>query len=260
MNPFLPSWIFQQQYKEREAARKRMLATPSEPWTPDIKWKPVLHIQVESYRWFVRDLFPEATEVLPGEDFARHKCMVLSPSGRFCYAKKILPPNGMLATLSGRKHGHVFFDAPVMIPMLFERKQSGERFYDFPEEPWMSLTPMELFSLRPGTKLTKGHTVIAGLGLGHQLIEVSHRPTVRAITLVEKNPELVSWLLPRIRTHMDPRVPLRVIVGSAYDIVPQLTADVALIDIFPRYGGNRETWRYKTRGCPAIGRVWVWGG
>jgi len=218
MNPFFLPWNFQQQYREREAKRQQMLATPSEPWTPDIKWKPVLHIQVESYRWFVRDLFPEATEVLPGEDFARHKCMVLSPSKRFCYAKKILPPNGMLAMLSGRKHGHVFFDAP------------------------------------------KGHTIIAGLGLGHQLIEVSHRPTVRAITLVEKNPELVSWLLPRIRTHMDPRVPLRVIVGSAYDIVPQLTADVALIDIFPRYGGNRETWRYKTRGCPAIERVWVWGG
>lgn len=267
----------------KEQARLEWIrkAGPAAVWTADIKWKPVMQIQAASYGWFVRDLFPEASEVLPGEEFSRAKCFVLSPSGRYCYAKKILPAYGLLDTVSGSKKGRVFFDAPAMIPMLFERKQHEGGFYDFPEMPWMSLTPMELMSLRPGTRMAKGHTIVAGLGLGHQLIEVSHKPTVTEITLVERSHELVSWLLPHIRSHMDPRVPLRVLIGDAYKIVPQLTADVALIDIFARYGGNRERWldrtteilkgggwsyrrgrdtRARTQSCPGIKKVWIWGG
>jgi len=288
--PFLPpeSMLKPPTEEERalwkEQARLEWIrkAGPAVPWTPDIKWKPVMQIQTASYGWFVRDLFPEASEVLPGEAFSRAKCFVLSPSGRYCYAKKILPAFGLLDTMSGNRKGKVFFDEPVMIPMLFERKliQGPATYGSFPEMPWMSLTPMELMSLRPGVKMAKGHTIIAGLGLGHQLIEVSHKPTVTAITLVEYSGELVSWLLPRIQAHMDPRVPLRVLIGDAYKIVPQLTADVALIDIFPRYGGNRERWldrtteilkgggwvyrrgrdvRARTQSCPGIKKVWIWG-
>lgn len=263
MIPFPFSDSFLQRQLERQEAAAKAAAGPAVPWTHDIKWKPAMHIQAESYQWYVRDLFPELPAI-PQAVFSG-SCVAYSPSTRFCYSKKILQAGGRLATISGRKRGFVFFDGPVMIPMLFERRMlrhpdGSVELLSWPQEPWMSLTPMELITLRAGTKLAKGHTIVAGLGLGHQLIEVSHKPTVTAITLVEKDPELIAWLLPRVHTYMDPSVPLYVMTGNAYTLVPEMTADTALIDIFPHYGGNKQGWLIRTKRCPGIKRVWVWGG
>ena len=116
----------------------------------------------------------------------------------------------------------------------------------------MSLTPMEMVTLRGGIRFAKKHTVVAGLGLGHQLIEVSRKKSVKKITLVESSQELVDWLLPRIKTFMGD-AKLKVVVGDAKKLVPKMTADVALIDIFRSYGSNDFV------ECPKIPRVWCWG-
>ena len=65
---------------------------------------------------------------------------------------------------------------------------------------------------------------------------------------------------------------VEVLVGDACDIVPTLTADVALIDIFTSYGGNRGSWergvhqrrrRAQREGIELqrgkIGDMWFWG-
>jgi len=44
-------------------------------------------------------------------------------------------------------------------------------------------------------------------------------------------------------------------VKDAHEVLPTFEADVALVDIFPQYGGNRL--HYST---PGIKVVWCWGG
>jgi len=105
--------------------------------------------------------------------------------------------------------------------------------------------------------MARGHVVIAGLGLGHQLIEVSRRLQVKRVTLVERSQELVDWLLPVIRPYL--RKPLKVIVGDAYTVIPTLRADVALIDIFPRYGGAQQKLDAIKRQTKGIRKFWAWG-
>ena len=223
------------------------------PGTPNIKWAQELNIKADTYK--VRNLFPSVTPS-PTADIQlstdHPEMCVYSPSEQFVYVVKILAPGAQLMTLYGKQRGSVMFNGPVLIPALHERctwdKSKWER------EPWMSHTPMEFISLRGGTRRAKGHVVIAGLGLGHQLIEVMHKKGVKEVTLVERSQELVDWLMPSINAHIyDTKVVLNTIVGDAHDVVPKLKADVALIDIWPRYGGNHF------EACPNIPVVWCWG-
>ncbi|MEX1367826.1 MAG: hypothetical protein AB1Z98_32155, partial [Nannocystaceae bacterium] len=80
---------------------------------------------------------------------------------------------------------------------------------------------------------------------------------VRRVILVELDQELVDWILPRIRPHL--KKPLDVHVGDAYDIIPTLRADVALIDIFPGYGDGFRRVAQLAERSPKIKRLWGWG-
>lgn len=227
----------------REAAIRRRLANVID-WSPDIKWMPELNISGASYMSQIRRLF----DVTPSKGVHPSAIpdaeRVTSPCGRWFYCEKILPRGYMISTVSGRREGSVMFDTDVVIPALHE---VGHR----DTNPWMSLTPMEIITLRGGTRLAKGHVVVAGLGLGHQLIEVSLRKQVKKLTLVERSDALVKFIMPRVEKFLG--CPVEVVVGNAYDLIPKMKADVALVDIFAGYGGNEFC------KCPNIGRVWCWG-
>ncbi len=75
--------------------------------------------------------------------------------------------------------------------------------------------------------------------------------------LVELSQELVDFYLPRIRPLIKKR--LTVLVGDAFKIIPTLSADVALLDMFPAYGGNEPATRELARRSPKIKKVWGWG-
>lgn len=79
---------------------------------------------------------------------------------------------------------------------------------------------------------------------------------MQVVVLVERSQELVDWLLPKILPLLARRDIVKdIIMGDARAEVPKLIADVALIDIFPTYGGNKF---YEP--CPGIPVVWCWGG
>jgi spermidine synthase len=108
---------------------------------------------------------------------------------------------------------------------------------------------------------------VAGLGLGHQLLDVLRRKKVTQVTLVEKSQELAEWILPRLRSAY-PNIDwskLAVEIGDAYKVIPKLTADVCLLDIFPDYGGNsygafKLECCFRDAGRPdSIPRIWAWG-
>lgn len=69
---------------------------------------------------------------------------IASPGGSYAYANRILPAGTPLKlSLSPSRQGRVEFDGDVVIPNLLDL--SGA----YPE-PWMSLTPMEMITQRPG--------------------------------------------------------------------------------------------------------------
>ena len=112
---------------------------------------------------------------------------------------------------------------------------------------------------------------------------------MREVVLVERDAELVEWLLPRLK---DPRGGwinpwllktsggsssssagspptgatgasggLTVKVGDAAAILPTLEADVALVDIFPDYGGEQALAQLEAlrAASPGIKQVIGWG-
>jgi hypothetical protein len=264
----LPSFLMSDQQKKmmddrykREVERRVLEAIP---WDPEVKWQPELTFQAKTYKpfsLFVVDAFPGNNVNQATLDQTVH-----SPKKQFCYAEKRVKRGSFLQTVCGQKKGDVMWDGPVLIPCLHERSIHNADRWE--ENPWMSLTPMETMTLRSGTKRAKGRTIVAGLGLGHQLIEVSKRKQVKELVLVEQSQELVDWLLPRIKPllHCDLT---DVVIGDAYKKLPKMKADVALIDIFPSYGFNKferlepvsaTRNAYVPIPTPGIKSIWCWGG
>lgn len=186
-----------------------------------------------------------------------------------------------------------FFSDPIDVPALYEVSQPQAAAANAAAAPtarmWMSHTPNEVVTLLPLARQARGRTVVVGLGLGWLLHDVSWRPAVREVVLVERDAELVEWLLPRLK---DPRGGwinpwllktsggsssssagspptgatgasggLTVKVGDAAAILPTLEADVALVDIFPDYGGEQALAQLEAlrAASPGIKQVIGWG-
>lgn len=226
------------------------------PWNRKLHWAPELNIQANTYPSV--NLFAEVRPSMRDLGDLSEGEYIDSEGGNFRYAVRLHRRGAPLETWWGRKLGSVLFDGDIQIPILFEREGPGRPFRKF---PWMSLTPAELLTLRPGTKLAKGKVVIAGLGLAHQLIEVGKRRAVTEITVVERSRELVELIMPRAMAVLAEhgRTQVRVLGGDAFTLLPKLEADVALVDVFPAYGDNREAMAKLRRDCKNIGRLWDWG-
>ncbi|MFO0637194.1 MAG: hypothetical protein U0168_30585 [Nannocystaceae bacterium] len=226
------------------------------PWSPAVKWAPKLNFIGDTYE--VLELFPGVVASDDPVDSLQPGQFVDSPGRRFRYCVRLHRAGQPLLTWWGAEVGTVVFDSDVIIPALYQVKddlQPGEPRWN--EAPWMSLTPGEILTLRPGTRLAKGKVVIAGLGLGHQLIEVCKRLQVKRVVVVEIDQELVDWMMPALRPHL--RKPVEVIVGDAFAEIPKLTADIALVDTFPGYGDGFRVVEQLARRSPGIKRFWGWG-
>ncbi len=255
----LPDFLLDEDTRKRlEEMRQRGIedrCRTAVPWDPEMPWKKHLTIQASTYRPL--SLFPKlpVTECIDPNRISEEQ-RVVSEDRRWLYCTKRLPRGASLMTTYGRQRGTVMFDGPVEIPVLHYSHEDEGRWV---RAPFMSLAPMEYFSLRIGTRLARGHTIVAGLGLGHQLIEVSRRKQVKSITLVEKSQALVDFILPRVRPHLRPDVPLSVIVQDVEQVISKLTGDVALIDIYPVYNGHRSQKERISSFAFGIKKVWHWG-
>lgn len=221
------------------------------PYTPKFKFSKQMFFEAESYKPF--SLF----DVEPCENTRDGSGAIFSPNGGFLYREVKLPARGKLACSSGKRRGEVCFDDVVLIPQVHEVLPSKRT------ELWMSHTPNEVMTLRPGTRLAKGHVVIGGLGLGYQLIQVAKKKSVKRITLIERSQELVDWILPRVLEKMPRDIPVDVVVGSVFEELPKLTADVALIDVWEDMTGcqgyhKKSAHRLRNEAL-GIGTVWCWG-
>lgn len=226
------------------ASAPERLREQVEDWDPNkTKWKPELVLRASTFKY--PPLFDTLWVPRAGAHSTVHS--ITRPNAR--YVNLMLPAWEPVNIYSGLRQGRVYFDGPVNVPALYLKT-----FGRWDDNPIMSMTPNEIMTLRPGTKLAKGHVVIAGLGLGHQLIEVSKRKTVTKITLIEKNPDVVDLLWEAIKRKLGP-APVELVVADARQVLKEIEADVALVDIFEGYGFNKLHFN-----TPRIGRVWCWGG
>jgi hypothetical protein len=245
----------EEQQKRRDEELKARLAK-AEHWTAKTPWRRSLTLTAES--WQPRSLFtvePTKCNDVNNETKPEGK-FVTSPNGRFLYVEKVLPKEATLALHQGSRRGTVMFDGPVRIPSLHERSGSSKHWR---AEPWMSHTPSEVITQRPGLRLARGHVVVAGLGLGWALVEVFRKRTVSKVTLVEISQELVDWVMPALAPHLRGLgKDFDTIIGDAHDVLIDYAADVALIDIFEHYGSNDFYVRGGKR-PKNIPTVWCWG-
>lgn len=247
---FLLPDVFQKHIQDARKAKMAQRLSECVDWNPKMPWKKEMNLKASSYSCL--NLFPELTPreaVPPDPNTAKAEERADSPSGVWRYTVNTLPRGGMLRTWCGSKLGTVLFDGPVRVPAIYRKWRGGE---EYAEDPWMSLTPAEILSMQAGLRFAKGRTVVAGLGLGYLLINVTKKKSVKKVTLVEISQELVDWLLPKIKPHLG--MDVDVIVGDANTVIPGLEADSALIDIDSTYGNNTFLAPHQH-----IDRVWVWG-
>ncbi len=239
--------------KER-TLRKTVADEEIVAWDPKMPFRDALHIDASTYKQpSIFDVKP-CTAANPNNQKNKKKTLAISKGGNWCYRERLLDAGDTLWTISGNRQGVVRFNGTVKIPMIHSMtERRGWR-----GDPWMSFTPMEFFTLRPGTKLAKGHTIIAGLGMGYQLEQVCKKRSVKKVTLIEQDQEIVDWIFPRLDLNGKE---VDVIVGDANELLPKMTADVALIDIYKGYGENGRDIRRKISYSKdgKIGKVWVWG-
>lgn len=112
-------------------------------WDPMMKFDARLYLRASSFQPML--LYPKTK-----------RC------GRFRYENKVLPAGKVLETWLGNRRGLVKFDGDITIPCLFDEEQRR-----WQNNPWMSITPSEIFTLRAGTKRAKGLSPsVASIGGG----------------------------------------------------------------------------------------------
>ena len=236
---------------EREKRLAKIRKARIQDWDSKISWEPHMVIRAKSYTTpSLFDVTP-TTHQDPALSLKAREC-VPSPNGLWMYREFILPKWGRLHTFRGSEEGIVEFNGKVAIPMINQRRAND----DWRDHPWMSYTPMEYLTTRAGLRKAKGRVVVAGLGMGHHLAEICKKRTVKEVVLVEISEELIEWVLPRVDTN-DKLV--EVVCGDAYDEMPKLTADTAIVDIFESYGNNAGKRLKLERTCPNINDFWAWG-
>lgn len=103
------------------------------------------------------------------------------------------------------------------------------------DETWMSTTPIELESQEIGVRLARGHVAVFGLGMGWSAVASALRPEVTAVTVVERDPEVIALhreLDLAAQLPPEARAKLRIVEGDAYDWRPDRPVDLLMPDIW----------------------------
>ena len=254
-----PLWLLPIEMQEhvRNVERRKALAikvalesTPIQKWTPDLKWAPFLQIDGDSY------------EYSPLFDVPPCDLMDRDPSkwvrrGDWGYRNVTLPKGESMRTCLGAKPGHVCFTTDIVIPALW---QHG------PEYVWMSHTPFEALSQRPGIRKARGRVLVGGLGMGWALRQLALRPNVTRLAVVERDSSLLDWfgldLVKKICKESNRQID--VITDDAYKAADRHFKDFDsfIYDIWPMYGTARTDYKWQIlsqRAKEAKKVAWAWG-
>lgn len=196
------------------------------------------------------------------------EAFLVSPSGSFAYQNRILK-KGHPLDLHGIRNGMVVFNGDVVIPSLIDMtvdSRDGEAFLQAASQNerakwgavWMSLTPAEMLTQRPGVRRAQGTVLIGGLGLGWLLRKVCEKDSVDRVIVVERSQELLNWygydLCRRYPEISD------VICDDVYNQIGKHGADVMhLLDIWLLFSDSRRDRRLLPFRRRLKKQVWAWG-
>jgi len=219
------------------------------PWTEDFK-------PTGGWVTFDADMFTAWTHSLLPPAFARLVPDVRVPVGNMFFRNLVLPLacarfaglfvfqkqiGVMRAALSmGPRRGSCSFNKPVCIPQIVENDG----------EIWMSLTPMEILTQRPGIRKARGNVLVGGMGMGWFARRCCERKDVKSVTVYEIDADVAQ-------TFRFEHPKLKVVVGDVWKADPE-AIDSVLLDVWDSYGsaeGHPVLCDWKARHP----RVWAWG-
>lgn len=99
-----------------------------------------------------------------------------------------------------------FFDAPVSFPSIYEGNM-----------PWMSVCPSEINSMKPQMAAAHGNVLVLGLGLGYYPLVISKRDNVEAVTIVERQSEIIRIFEDYILPQFSHAHKIKIVEADAYD-------------------------------------------
>lgn len=242
-------------------------------WTPDLKWKPRLQVEAESYNKWMEEtlLWGGDCEIVGSEE---RSTKTLKEKGKtlgdnFLFVRQELPSEienrnpfslevmgtraTSLRTFSGNRKGEVFFSGNVIIPTLIEMTGSDARYWAV----WMSLTPMEVFSMRGGIRAAKGTVLMAGCGMGYLAEKVLEKKSVEHVHVVDTSSAILDTFGAALVEKHGDRVTLH--HDDVYSIYPTLPpCDSFLFDIWSDASGwqNDRKFRQFSAAHPT---AWRWG-
>ena len=130
-------------------------------------------------------------------------------------------------------------------------------------DSWMSITPLDIESQEIGIRLARGHVLIFGLGMGWAAAATAVNPAVTAVTVVEKDKEVLALhhaLDPFAQLPEEARAKLRLIEGDALGFVPERPVDLLMPDIWlPLVGDGRLDEVRSMQANVAAAAVYFWG-
>lgn len=203
---------------------------------------------------------------VPPDQFS--ESFLVSPSGNFAYQNRILQ-KGHPLDLHGVDHGIVVFDGDVVLPTLIDMNVDSRFGTRFPRlslqeirakwgAVWMSLTPCEMLTQRPGVQKAQGTVVIGGLGLGWLLRKVCEKESVERVILVERSQELLDWYgYDLCRRH--PKVTDVICDDVYHQLGKHGDTTIHLLDIWLLFSDAKRDRRLKALRRKLRRRVWAWG-
>ncbi len=201
-------------------------------------------------RRIIRDYLPRMVRVLDPKEYVENP-----------YYKKVAPREAKIGDWEIRWERYAAYRAAVCDDM-----QSFGEFgeyaplgfftedFTFPAvleggNEWMTLTPVDVDTVKKAINDARGQVITFGLGLGYYTYMVSEKPEVTSVTVVERSENVISLFNEHILPRFEHREKVRVVKADAFeyarDVMPSEGYDYAFVD----------TWRDASDGLPMYERM-----
>jgi hypothetical protein len=229
-------------YRQRQAAIPATVTA----WRDDLPWPEGDRLLLDTSTFPVHRLFPEQ----PPVDVNSNDTHYTSPCGTWGYRYIKVLAREPMRLWQGKRRGDVWFTEDTVLGILHE---GGK-----PREVWMSITPAEIFSCRPGVRAATGRVVLGGLGLGWMLEKIHDKKTVKEIIVVEKSQELLDWYGTALCAKY-PKVS-SVVREDVFTYAEKCAVDETrwVLDIWQSFGSAADDLRVEKMRKRGM-RVWAWG-
>ena len=189
-------------------------------WDPNFKLPTSrMTINGEQFENWTREVVPELNELKVISGVTREKLETHGRKVGDCYLVRQKFPTHHMCTpgflsfrkkawrersdlpvyMAGKPRSWVCFDRPVALPVFKDPKHL--------DRPWMSLTPNEVLTQRPGICRGRGRVMIAGMGFGWFARQILARKQVEHVTIVDTNQDILDTFGPRLKEEHRGRVP-----------------------------------------------------